>query len=132
MSAPARVDIPIENLTGENGCKRMPIELEASDVEAVFTEISLPLQGRCPRVEDAWDCARRLAAILNGLSAGADEGDRYRFRLVQALVGSLTDELETLVHREIRKLLEAKPRHVGRPRERSVASADAQRRQRSA
>jgi hypothetical protein len=77
----------------------MPTEVEAWDEEAVSAEMTLPRRGLRPSVEDAWGCAARLADILARLGGDADDAERYRFRVAQALAGSIRDDLEGVVHR---------------------------------
>ena len=100
----------------------MPTELEAVDMGPISAEMALPSPGARPSAEDAWACARRLADLLDRLAADAEDSDHYTFRLAQALAGSLTDELEAVVHRGAPKAPEVKIRHIGRRRERSVLS----------
>jgi hypothetical protein len=77
----------------------MPTEVEAWDEEAVSAEMTLPRRGLRPSVEDARECAARLADMLARLGAHADDAERYRFRVAEALAGSIRDDLEGVTHR---------------------------------
>jgi hypothetical protein len=123
---------PRENLAGRKRVQAdMPIELDAGDLDPVSAEIALPLKSAHPRPEDAWECARRLAAMLDRLSADAAAPEHYSLRVAQALAGSLADELEGVVDRSRRRLQEKKALHVVRLRDRSAGPSRVQRSHRS-
>jgi hypothetical protein len=102
----------------------MPTELEVGDRDPVSAEVALPPRNLRLSAEDAWECARKLVAMLDRLSAEAAEPEHYSFRLAQALAGSLTDELEAVVGRAVRKAQEKKGRHFRRLRDCSAGTED--------
>jgi len=109
----------------------MPTELEAGDGAPVSTEMALPPRSLRLSAEDAWECARKLAAMLDRLSAESAEPEHHSFRLAQALAGSITDELEAVVGRGVRRAQEKKGRHFVRLRDCSAGAEGNRRGRRS-
>ncbi len=73
-------------------------------MERRSTEARVPVPSSHPAAEDAWELARRLSHVVDGLV----ELEHDEFRLAGALAATLTDELEAIIQR--RAALQARTR----------------------